>query len=131
MILKGQNRSDDHEDSLIFVSYARADDQPSPGADEGWVTTLVKKLKTLLVQKLGRQIEFSMQVDSYVQITPKGKIIRLRRQIKEQQQHWDQLSEKLKQRGCPHCDLISQLCDLRLVSKEEERLFTHDAGTYS
>jgi hypothetical protein len=38
----------------VFVSYAHVDDRPVPGADRGWVSTLVEGLKTLLAQKLGR-----------------------------------------------------------------------------
>ena len=37
----------------VFVSYAPVDDQPHPGIDEGWVTTLLKGLKIELDQRLG------------------------------------------------------------------------------
>ena len=47
----------------IFVSYAHVDDEPVPGADEGWVTTLVKCLRTQLSQKLGRNNAFSLWID--------------------------------------------------------------------
>jgi hypothetical protein len=59
----------------IFVSYAHVDDQPLPGADEGWVTTLVKGLRTGLSQKLGRDDAFELWIDQKlsrnVEITPK------------------------------------------------------------
>lgn len=38
----------------VFVSYARVDDQPLPGARDGWVCQLVDALKVLLAQQLGR-----------------------------------------------------------------------------
>jgi hypothetical protein len=38
----------------VFVSYARVDDAPLPGALLGWVTTLVDALRTQLAQQLGR-----------------------------------------------------------------------------
>jgi hypothetical protein len=47
----------------IFVSYAHVDDQPDPGADEGWVTTLVKGLRSRLAQILGRSEAFSLWMD--------------------------------------------------------------------
>jgi hypothetical protein len=58
----------------VFVSYAHVDDQPTPGTDEGWVTTFVKGLRVLLTQKLGRQDACSLWVDHRlsrnVEITP-------------------------------------------------------------
>lgn len=58
----------------IFVSYAHVDDQVEPGADEGWVTTLVKGLKTKLAQKLGRsdayKLWFDHELSRHVRITP-------------------------------------------------------------
>jgi len=40
----------------VFVSYATRDDQPFPGVTkEGWITTFVKQLGVLLVQKLERR----------------------------------------------------------------------------
>jgi hypothetical protein len=45
------------------VSYARTDDQPPSGETEGWVTTLVKKLKNLLVQKLSCEEAYSLKID--------------------------------------------------------------------
>jgi hypothetical protein len=47
----------------IFVSYARVDNQPLPGTDKGWVTTLVNGLKNLLGQKLGRIDAYSLWMD--------------------------------------------------------------------
>jgi hypothetical protein len=47
----------------IFVSYAHVDDQLVPGADEGWVTGLVKWLDIGLSQKLGRKDAFSLWMD--------------------------------------------------------------------
>ena len=47
----------------IFVSYAHADDVAPPGAQEGWVTTLVEGLKVCLGQKLGRQDAYSLWMD--------------------------------------------------------------------
>ena len=47
----------------IFVSYAHVDDQPLPGAEEGWVTTLIKGLKTGLNQKLGRSDIYRLWID--------------------------------------------------------------------
>jgi hypothetical protein len=38
----------------VFVSYAHVDDQPLPGAMDGWVCTLVDALKILLAEQLGR-----------------------------------------------------------------------------
>lgn len=37
----------------IFVSYAHIDNEPLSGADEGWVTILVRNLETVVRQKLG------------------------------------------------------------------------------
>lgn len=42
----------------IFVSYAHVDNEPLPGAEEGWVSTLMKGLKTRLAQRLGRKEAF-------------------------------------------------------------------------
>lgn len=50
----------DHD---IFVSYAHVDDLPFPGADKGWVTTLVETLRILLAQKLGRRDAYSLWMD--------------------------------------------------------------------
>ena len=47
----------------IFVSYAHADDVVPPGAEAGWVTTLVEGLEVCLGQKLGRQDAYSLWVD--------------------------------------------------------------------
>jgi hypothetical protein len=48
----------------IFVSYAHVDDQPDPGAEEGWVTTLVKGLRIRLAQIFGRSEAFSLWMDA-------------------------------------------------------------------
>lgn len=57
----------------IFVSYAHVDNQLLPGADAGWVTTLVKGLKIKLSEKLGRKENYSLwmdpQLDGNVPIT--------------------------------------------------------------
>jgi len=37
------------------VSYAHVDNQPLAGSD-GWITTLIYKLKTILAEKLGRDV---------------------------------------------------------------------------
>jgi hypothetical protein len=47
----------------IFVSYAHVDDEPLPGADEGWVTTLMKGIKTRLAQRLGRSDAYALWMD--------------------------------------------------------------------
>jgi TIR domain len=47
----------------VFVSYAHVDDLPFPGADKGWVTTLVETLRILLAQKLGRSDAYSLWMD--------------------------------------------------------------------
>ncbi|MFO1433117.1 MAG: toll/interleukin-1 receptor domain-containing protein [Candidatus Competibacteraceae bacterium] len=45
-------------DNDIFVSYAHVDNEPLPGAGEGWVSTLMSGLKTRLAQLLGRSEAF-------------------------------------------------------------------------
>jgi predicted MPP superfamily phosphohydrolase len=47
----------------IFVSYAHVDNEPLPGADKGWVTTLINGLKIFLGQKLGRADAYSLWMD--------------------------------------------------------------------
>lgn len=58
----------------IFVSYAHVDDQPLPGAEEGWVSTLVTGVRTLLAKELGQSDAFELWIDQglsrHVQITP-------------------------------------------------------------
>lgn len=58
----------------IFVSYARVDDEPAPGVEKGWVTTLVEGLRKELARKLGRSDSCSLwmdhQLSRHVQITP-------------------------------------------------------------
>lgn len=47
-----------------FVSYAHIDNEPLSGASEGWVTTLVRNLETVVRQKLGdRERRFSVWID--------------------------------------------------------------------
>lgn len=56
----------------IFVSYAHVDDDPAIG-NEGWVTTLVRKLQKCLAQKLGRdaaKIWMDYQLRTNDQVTP-------------------------------------------------------------
>lgn len=47
----------------FFVSYARVDDEPLFGADQGWVSTLVRDLRNLLPQKMGRLESLSILWD--------------------------------------------------------------------
>lgn len=47
----------------VFVSYAHVDDVPSLGAETGWVTALIRGLKTSLAQQLGRSDGFSVWMD--------------------------------------------------------------------
>lgn len=58
----------------IFVSYAHVDDKPLHGVKDGWVTFLVKSLKTKLAQKLGRSDAYKLWIDQelsrHVRITP-------------------------------------------------------------
>jgi hypothetical protein len=58
----------------IFVSYAGVDNEPLPGADKGWVTTLINGLKNLLGQKLGCRDAYTLWMDDelrgYQQRTP-------------------------------------------------------------
>ena len=51
----------------IFVSYAHVDDMALPGFDDGWVTTLVKNLKILVSQSLGRTDAYSLWMDYRLQ----------------------------------------------------------------
>ena len=52
----------------IFVSYAHVDDLPLPGAEAGWVATLIAGLNVRLSQKLGRSDLFSLWKDE--QLSP-------------------------------------------------------------
>src|SRR5512135_1378195 len=58
----------------IFVSYAHVDDEPYPGVDAGWVSTLIKCIKTKLSQRLGRSDAYSLFMDHqlarHVKLTP-------------------------------------------------------------
>ena len=47
----------------VFVSYAHVDNIPLPPAAEGWVSILIKTLKVLLAQELGRYEAFSLWMD--------------------------------------------------------------------
>jgi hypothetical protein len=47
----------------IFVSYAAVDDEPSPGAEAGWVSILSRKLQSRIGQLLGRSTAFSLWMD--------------------------------------------------------------------
>ncbi len=58
----------------IFVSYAHVDNEPYPGVEEGWVSTLVNGVKIVLAQKLGRSEGYSLWKDyllsSHTPLTP-------------------------------------------------------------
>lgn len=47
----------------IFVSYARVDNEPLPGLDKGWVTTLITGLQNLLGKKLDSYRAYSLWMD--------------------------------------------------------------------
>jgi len=47
----------------IFISYAHVDDEPLPGAAQGWVTTLVRGLKSKLAMELGRRDAYRLWMD--------------------------------------------------------------------
>lgn len=47
----------------IFVSYAHVDNQPDPGKEEGWVSTLIKVIMNRLSKKLGREDAYSLWMD--------------------------------------------------------------------
>ena len=47
----------------IFISYAHVDNEQFPGADAGWVTTLISALKKSLAQKLGRADSYTLWMD--------------------------------------------------------------------
>ncbi len=47
----------------IFVSYAHVDNKPLPGAEVGWVTTLIEALETRLSQRLGRSEFYKLWID--------------------------------------------------------------------
>jgi len=52
-----------HYEHDIFINYAHVDNEPTPGANEGWVSSLAKGLKNLLAKKLGRSDAFSLWMD--------------------------------------------------------------------
>lgn len=58
----------------VFVSYARVDDEPLPGATDGWVCLLTEALRALLAQQLGRAEILEMwrdvQLAGNAQLTP-------------------------------------------------------------
>src|SRR5208283_4718284 len=58
----------------IFVSYARVDDNPFPGVQTGWVTTLINSIQIRLAQRLGRSDAYSLWMDyelaQHVKLTP-------------------------------------------------------------
>jgi predicted MPP superfamily phosphohydrolase len=47
----------------IFISYAHVDNEPLPGVDKGWVTTLINGLKIFLGQQLGCADAYSLWMD--------------------------------------------------------------------
>lgn len=47
----------------IVISYAHVDNEPAPGVENGWVSTLAEGLKSRLAQKLGRREDFSLWMD--------------------------------------------------------------------
>lgn len=47
----------------VFVSYAHVDDDPLPGAIDGWVSVLIDFLRTRLTQRLGRSDAYSLWTD--------------------------------------------------------------------
>ncbi|MCV6637262.1 toll/interleukin-1 receptor domain-containing protein [Candidatus Albibeggiatoa sp. nov. NOAA] len=48
----------------IFVSYAHVDNTPLPGAEQGWVSTLINGLRNHLGQKLGRSDAYQLWLDT-------------------------------------------------------------------
>jgi hypothetical protein len=58
----------------LFISYAHVDNLPIPGAERGWVSTLVGHVKTRLAEKLGRSDAFDLWMDyelsGHEQLTP-------------------------------------------------------------
>ena len=47
----------------VFVSYAHIDDEPLPGAEDGWISTFHSHLVKILAQQLGRSDIFSIWID--------------------------------------------------------------------
>jgi len=47
----------------LFISYAHVDNAPLFGAEQGWVSALVRDLRNLLAQKMGRADAFSIWWD--------------------------------------------------------------------
>ncbi|HEX8106182.1 MAG TPA: toll/interleukin-1 receptor domain-containing protein [Kofleriaceae bacterium] len=58
----------------VFVSYAHVDDQPLPGARDGWVSLLGDALKILLAEQLGRAEVLAVwrdfQLTGHAELTP-------------------------------------------------------------
>jgi hypothetical protein len=56
----------------VFISYAHVDDEPIAKGEDGWVTTLVSKLRKFLDQYLGQRssLWIDQQLARHVQITP-------------------------------------------------------------
>jgi hypothetical protein len=58
----------------IFVSYAIVDDNPFPGVQTGWVTTLINSIQIRLAQRLGRSDAYTLWMDHqlarHVKLTP-------------------------------------------------------------
>lgn len=55
--------SDPKQGHDLFISYAHVDNPPLFGAEQGWVSTLVRDLRNLLAQKLGRREDVSIWWD--------------------------------------------------------------------
>ncbi|MEK7990639.1 MAG: toll/interleukin-1 receptor domain-containing protein [Thiotrichaceae bacterium] len=49
----------------IFVSYAHVDNDPLPGAEQGWISTLINGLRNHLGQKLGRADAYQLWLDTH------------------------------------------------------------------
>jgi hypothetical protein len=47
----------------VFVSYSHIDDEPLPGAEDGWISTFHSHLVKILAQQLGRSDIFSIWID--------------------------------------------------------------------
>jgi len=56
----------------VFVSYARVDDEPLPGAADGWVCLLTEALRALLAQQLGRAEEAKEQFAIAEKLSTRG-----------------------------------------------------------
>ena len=112
ILLKGKGPSDGHDQPLLFVSYARADDQPAPGVDDGRVTQLIHRLKTLLRQKLDREDGYALWIDFSAE---------------REQSRGLATSPHHTPDDDPPRDLIPELCRVGLVSAGADQLFRHGA----